>query len=81
MYVCTYDFVKELCKPDYLFEDCLTRRWKGGKALALDMISNQKVHIPTDLDLYIAGFPCTPFSRRHANSKCFDEDAAQVCRA
>ena len=52
-------------RPHILFEDMLNRD--------LSTLSG------ADLDLYVCGFPCTPFSARRTNTtRLFDEPAAKV---
>ena len=74
------DYIRRHCKPDFMFADLLQRKWRAGSCFCIDIQSepHSRVRLPMDLDLYVAGFPCTPFSRRHSGSECFREDAARV---
>ena len=61
--------------PDLVFSDILQRSWPQG--VSFDLLSESDQHLPIDLDLYICGFPCCPFSMRKGRSKCFEEEKAR----
>jgi hypothetical protein len=59
-------WIREHHSPQILFDDMLTRDLTGLLSLA-------------PIDLYVCGFPCTPFSSRRTNATLlFDEPAARV---
>ena len=61
--------------PDVIFADMLQRVWPQG--VAYDLVSESDQRLPRNLDLYICGFPCCPFSIRKGHSKCFGEEKAK----
>ena len=61
--------------PDFVFTDMLQRAWPRG--VAYDLVSESDQHLPLNVDLYICGFPCCPFSMRKGSSKCFGEEKAK----
>ena len=68
-------FLSNHAWPDLLFSDMLQRTWPQG--IAEDLLSNSNQCLPSDLDLYVCGFPCCPWSSRKGYSKCFDEEKAR----
>ena len=68
-------FLSNHAWPDLLFSDMLQRSWPQG--ISRDLFSDSNQCVPSDLDLYVCGFPCCPFSMRKGRSKCFDEEKAR----
>ena len=71
-------YIREFTKPELFFSDALRRNWGGSVCYCRDEITGRSVRVPVDLDVYIAGFECKPFSLRHHNSTCFDDPHAAV---
>lgn len=72
------DWILKQHKPRYLFTDCLERNWSDTSmaGAALDVMSNERVAYP-EVDVYVAGCPCTAFSFLHSDTLLFSEPAAR----
>ena len=61
------DWARRHLQATYLLKDMLVRRYDGDSLTAVTFPSSSVVRITraeADLDIYICGFPCTPFSTR-----------------
>lgn len=55
------------------------RKHHRPQMLFSDMLARSASELPEKVDLYVCGFPCTPFSTRRTNSsRFFEEPAARV---
>ena len=63
--------------PDLIFSDMEDRTWPEGASQ--DLVTDSQSHLPDDCDIYVCGFPCQPFSERHAGSALFDERKDLCC--
>ncbi len=64
--------------PRVMFKDITARNWQSGGA-DIDLITGEPRRVPVDVDVYVCGFPCTPFSTRRTNeTQLFDEEQAII---
>ena len=66
--------------PGCLFQDMLQREFRinGTVCGGVDTITGKERDLPLKPDLYVAGPPCTPFSRRNPRATLFDDPQARV---
>jgi len=73
------NYIRLHVQPEHLFADMLARDWQKGSCFCPDVLrKGSLVELPLDLDIYVSGFSCKPFSRRHAGSACFRDPEAML---
>ena len=70
------EFAAHYTNPLRSFDNMLTRDWNSGTALLAD--TKQAAALPPrgSVDLYVCGFPCTPWSSRGKRRRMEDRNAA-----
>mmetsp|Transcript_46404 Transcript_46404/g.86703 ORF Transcript_46404/g.86703 Transcript_46404/m.86703 type:complete len:630 (-) Transcript_46404:161-2050(-) len=66
-------FIAQNTQPTALFENVLTRNDFGNC-----LFTEKEVQVPSDLHLYVAGFPCKDFSILNSNRPCLEGPHAGV---
>ena len=72
-------YIRAFIEPEHMFGDVLAREWRNGSCWCPDVLDNDRLaELPVDVDLYVVGFSCEPWSTRHVQSACFFDDGAKI---
>ena len=69
-------YISTVVGPRQTFRDVLSRQCVEGQYLCEDL-EGRMVPLPRNVDLYVSGFSCEPFSMQHTKSHCFEKKKAK----
>lgn len=75
------NFIRRNCAPDALFADLLERKSNSSGVQVGDcLLQKRPRQVASDLDIYVAGFPCKDFSMLNSSRSCLGGPNSAIYR-